>query len=130
MKRLILIYLLLTGSQSIGQINIEIIDSEGNCTITSNDTSQIYIDISPDTSRLAFDMGTSIAYYDIDSTEIIQSDRQGEKIEGFKIHLVNDKQGNQGFVSVVLWCGIKTAEFEYQDGSIVINSGEGISYFY
>lgn len=123
MKKIILLILLLLSGVVNSQITVEIISPSGEYRSHTNADASVYLEVRHDS--LLIHSNEMVAVYRIDRIVATQPSEGSGFLGVQEIHIID---GSHGLLTVTLWVGIGLVSFEYEDGTQVLNSGEGISY--
>lgn len=125
MKNLILMLFLALSFSGFGQIEIEIFHPIDGYKILTNDTAQVRLELSLDSTKLSIHDGTTEAKYNVEKVNVMVSDGVMTPFTITEVYIQNDPHGLN---RITMWEGMNLVLFEYNSHLTVLNSGEGISY--
>lgn len=124
MKKLTLLLLLLLSVVASSQITVEIISSSGEYRSHVNGEGRVHLEVRND-SLLIHSNGL-VAVYRIERIVVTQPAADGSFLGVYEIFILND---SHELATVTMWPGISLVVFAYRNGTQVLNSGEGVTYY-
>lgn len=127
MKNLILVLTLLLSFTGLSQINIEIFHPTEGYKAAVNDSSSICMSLSPDSTTFVIESKEGVKAYYIVQEIVTTEVKNGES--SFEVLNLKLSENKSGFSEITIWKDMNLVLFEYTNDLVVLNSGQGVTYY-